>query len=322
MHNRRSLAAAAVAALWFAAPAAAQDYPTRPVTLVVPFPAGGGNDTLARAVAEKLSKSLGQQVVVENRGGAGGTIATRAAARSTPDGYTLLLTYTGTLAINPTLYPNAGYDPRKDFAPVGLIASLPSVLVAHPSVPARSTSELIAYAKSKPGAIKYAFVPGTVGHITTEMFARTAGIEVINVPYKGNGAAMGDLLGGHVSMMFLSILPIIGNVQAGTLRALAVTTAKRSNLMPDVPSIAESGLPGFSAEIRYGISAPPGTPRPIIERLSRELRAAVGSDDMRDRLRREGAEPIVSTPEEYAADIDADEKKWSALVKSLNLKFE
>jgi tripartite-type tricarboxylate transporter receptor subunit TctC len=322
MFTLRAPATAVLAGLLLGAPASAQDYPTRPVILVVPFPAGGGNDTLARIVAEKLSKPLGQQVVVENRGGAGGTIATRAVARSAPDGHTLLLTYTGTLAINPTLYPNAGYDPRKDFAPIGLIASLPSVLVVHPSVPARSTAELISHAKSKPGAIKYAFVPGTVGHITTEMFARTAGIEVINVPYKGNGAAMGDLLGGHVSMMFLSILPIIGNVQAGTLRALAVTTAKRSDLMPDVPSIAESGLPGFSAEIRYGISAPPGTPRPIVDRLIRELPSAVGSEDMRERLRREGAEPIASTPEEYAADIDADEKKWSALVKSLNLKFE
>ena len=213
MFTLRAPATAVLAGLLLGAPASAQDYPTRPVILVVPFPAGGGNDTLARIVAEKLSKPLGQQVVVENRGGAGGTIATRAVARSAPDGHTLLLTYTGTLAINPTLYPNAGYDPRKDFAPIGLIASLPSVLVVHPSVPARSTAELIAHAKSKPGAIKYAFVPGTVGHITTEMFARTAGIEVINVPYKGNGAAMGDLLGGHVSMMFLSILPIIGNVQ-------------------------------------------------------------------------------------------------------------
>jgi tripartite-type tricarboxylate transporter receptor subunit TctC len=292
------------------------------VTLVVPFPAGGGNDALARAVAERMSRSLGQQVVVENRGGAGGTIATRAVAKTTPDGYTILLTYTGTLAINPTLYPNAGYDPRKDFAPIGLIGSQPSVLTVNPSLPARSAAEIVAYAKANPGRINYGFVPGTVGHITTEMFVKTAGIELTRIPYKGNGPAIGDLIGGHVNMMILSLLPILGNVRAGTLHALAVTTSTRSKLLPDVPTIAESGLPGFSAPIRYGLAAPAGTPRPIVERLSRELRAAVTSDELRDRLAREGAEAIVSTPEEYAADIDAEEKKWSALVKSLNLKME
>jgi tripartite-type tricarboxylate transporter receptor subunit TctC len=325
MPTRTKLAVAllsAAAICSFAQPAASQAYPTKPITLVVPFPAGGGNDALARIVAEKLSKPLGQQVVVENRGGAGGTIATRAVAKSAPDGYTILLSYTGTLAINPSLYPNAGYDPRKDFAPIGMIAALPSVLVLHPSVPANSTAELIAHAKANPGKINYAFVPGTVGHITTELFAKTAGIELTNIPYKGNGNALGDLLGGHVSMMFLSIVPIIGNVKAGKLRALAVTTPERSALLPDVPSISEAGLPGFSAAIRYGLAAPPGTPRPIIDRLSRELQTAVQSDDLRARLALEGAVPAPSTPEEYAADIDADEKKWSVIVKALNLKFE
>ena len=218
---------------WAFAPAAiAQTYPTKPITLVVPFPAGGGNDALARIVAEKMSRTLGQQVVVENRGGAGGTIATRAVAKTAPDGYTILLSYTGTLAINPSLYPNAGYDPRKDFAPIGLIASLPSVLVVHPSLPVHSVTELIAYAKANPGKINYAFVPGTVGHISTELFAKTAGIELTSIPYKGNGDALGNLIGGHVSMMFLSIVPIIGNVKAGTLRALAVTSGERSALCP------------------------------------------------------------------------------------------
>ena len=204
--------------------------------------------------------------------------------KAAPDGYTILLSYTGTLAINPTLYPNAGYDPRKDFAPIGMIASLPSVLVVNPKLPATTAAELIAYGKANPGKINYAFVPGTVGHITTELFAKTAGIELTNIPYKGNGNALGDLLGGHVSMMFLSIVPIIGNVKSGTLRALAVTTPKRSNLLPDVPTISEAGLAGFSAAIRYGLVAPPGTPRPIIDRLNKELRAAVGSDEMRERL--------------------------------------
>jgi tripartite-type tricarboxylate transporter receptor subunit TctC len=301
---------------------AAQGYPTRPVTLVIPFPPGGGNDALGRMVADKMSKSLGQQIVVDNRGGAGGTIATRAVARSAPDGHTILLAYTGTLAINPSLYANPGYDPRKDLAPIGLIAGLSSVLVVHPSLPVRSVAELIAFAKARPGRIDYAFVPGTVGHITTELFANTAGIEITRIPYKGNGPAMTDLIGGHVSMMFLSILPVLEHVRAGTLHALAVTSAARSKLLPDVPTIAQSGVPGFSAVIHYGLLAPPGTPRDIIDRLNAALVEALSADDVRARLAAEGAVPLPGTPEDYAADIDGEEIKWGALVRRLNLKVE
>ena len=322
MRTRSIIAAALLGAAVTCASASAQDYPTKPITLVVPFPAGGGNDALARLVAEKMSRALGQQVVVENRGGAGGTIATRAVAKTVPDGYTILLSYTGTLAINPSLYPNAGYDPRKDFAPIGLIGSLPSVLVVHPSLPVHSVAELIAYAKANPGKVNYAFVPGTVGHIATELFAKTAGIELTKIPYKGNGDALGNLIGGHVSMMVLAIVPIIGNVKAGTLRALAVTSGERSALLPDVPPIADSGLPGFAAVIRYGLAAPPGTPRPIIDRLNKELRAALAADDLRAKLAADGAVAEPGSPEDYAAAIDADEKKWAPIVKSLNLKFE
>src|SRR5690242_15335789 len=278
-----TIAVAAAGVLVVAGAAVAQDYPTKPITLVVPFPPGGGNDALARTVADKMSRPLGQQVVVENRGGAGGTIATRAVARTAPDGYTILLTYTGTLAINPTLYPNAGYDPRKDFAPIGLIGSQPSVLTVNPVLPVHSGAELVAYAKANPSKVNYGFVPGTIGHMTTEMFMRSTGIQLTKIPYKGNGPAIGDLLGGHVNMMVLSLSPILGNVKAGTLRALAVTTATRSALLPDVPTIAESAVPGFSAAIRYGIAAPAGTPKPIVEKLSRELRAAVESDEARQR---------------------------------------
>jgi tripartite-type tricarboxylate transporter receptor subunit TctC len=302
--------------------AAAQDYPTKPITLVVPFPPGGGNDSLARTVADKMSRPLGQSVVVENRGGAGGTIATRAIVKAAPDGYTILLTYTGTLAINPSLYPNIGYDPRKDFAPIGLIATMPSVLVVHPSLPVRSTAELIAYGKANPGKINYAYVPGTVGHITTELFSRAAGLELTKIPYKGNGDALANLIGGHVSMMFISIAPIVGNVKAGTLYALALTTAERSPQLPDVPPIAESGVPGFAAAIRYGLVAPPGTPRPIIERLNKELRIALTDEQVKAKLAGEGASPTPSTPEEYAAAIDGDEAGWAPIVKSLNLKVE
>jgi tripartite-type tricarboxylate transporter receptor subunit TctC len=302
--------------------AVAQPYPNRPVTLVVPFPPGGGNDALARAVAERMSKTLGQQVVVDNRGGAGGTVATRAVGKSTPDGYTILLSYTGTFAINPSLYPNVGYDPRKDFAPIGLIGALSSVLTVHPKLSVHSVAELIAFAKANPRKIDYAFVPGTVGHITTELFAKTADIDITRIPYKGNGPAMGDLIGGHVSMMFLSILPVIGQVRGGTLRALAVTNPTRSKLLPDVPTIAESGLPGFSAAIRYGLVAPAGTPPAIIDRLNKELQSALAADDLRARLAAEGAEPLPGTADDYAAEIDREETKWGALVRQLNLKIE
>jgi tripartite-type tricarboxylate transporter receptor subunit TctC len=318
---RAAVVAAALIAV-AASGAGAQSYPARPITLVVPFPPGGGNDALARTVAERMSKSLGQQVVVDNRGGAGGTVATRAVAKTAPDGYTILLAYTGTLAINPSLYPNVGYDPRKDFVPIGLIAALSSVLTVHPALPARSVSELIAYARANPRKIDYAFVPGTVGHITTELFARTAEIDITRIPYKGNGPAMADLVGGHVSMMFLSILPVLGHVKGETLRALAVTNPERSQLLPEVPTIAEAGLPGFSAAIRYGLVAPAGTPRAIVERLNKELRAALAADDLRARLASEGAVPLPGTPEDYAAEIDREEAKWGALVKQLNLKIE
>jgi tripartite-type tricarboxylate transporter receptor subunit TctC len=318
---RAAVVAAALIAV-AASGAGAQSYPARPVTLVVPFPPGGGNDALARTVAERMSKSLGQQVVVDNRGGAGGTVATRAVAKTAPDGYTILLAYTGTLAINPSLYPNVGYDPRKDFVPIGLIAALSSVLTVHPALPARSVAELIAYAKANPRKIDYAFVPGTVGHITTELFAKTADIDITRIPYKGNGPAMADLVGGHVSMMFLSILPVLGHVKGETLRALAVTNPERSKLLPHVPTIAESGLPGFSAAIRYGLVAPAGTPRVIVERLNKELQAALAADDLRARLASEGAVPLPGTPEDYAAEIDREEAKWGALVRQLNLKIE
>ena len=316
------LAGAACAWPLAAQRAAAQDYPNRPITLVVPFPPGGGTDAMARTAAERMSKTLGQQVVVDNRGGAGGTVATRAVAKAAPDGYTILLAYTGTFAINPTLYPNAGYDPRRDFAPIGSIGTLSSVLVVHPSLPVHSVPELIAYAKAQPGKIDYAFVPGTVGHITTELFANAAGIDITRIPYKGNGPALGDLVGGHVSMMFLSILPIIGHVRGGSLRALAVTAGARSPLLPDVPAIGEAGLPGFSATIRYGLVAPAGTPRPMIDRLNKELVAALGADDLRTRLASEGATPQPDTPEDYAAEIDREETRWGAVVRNLNLKVE
>ncbi len=304
-------------------PAPAQDYPTRPVVLVSPFPPGGSVSLVARIVAEKMGETLGQSIVVENRGGAGGTIGARTVAKSAPDGYTLLLGYTGTLAIGPSMYPSAGFDPRKDFAPIGRIGTAPTMLVVHPSVPAHSVKELIAYAKANPGKLNFGSAGiGTVGHLAGELMATMAGLELVHVPYKGTGPALTDLLGGHIPMMFTPIPTAHAQAEAGALRALAVTGATRSSLLPNVPTVAEAGLPGYEAVLRYSLVAPAGTPRPVIERLNKELRVALAADDVRMRLATDGAEVLPSTPEEYAADIDREEATWSKVVNKLGLKGE
>jgi tripartite-type tricarboxylate transporter receptor subunit TctC len=303
--------------------AGADDYPTRPITLIVPFPPGGSTTVMARNVADKMSATLGQPVVVENRGGAGGTIGTRSVAKAAPDGYTILLSYTATMAIAPSMNVNAGYDPRKDFVPIGMIGFAPNVLVVHPSLPARSVAELIAYAKAAPAPVQYGSPGvGTVNHLAGEYLASETGVKLQHVPYKGNGPAMGDLLGGHIPMMFVPIPVALGNVKAGTLRGLAITTAKRSGLLPDLPTLAESGVPGFDVALRYGLMAPTGTPPAVIARLNRELNAALATEDVKQRLATEGAEALPGTPEAYAADVDADEKRWSGLVKKLGIKVE
>src|SRR5580693_8392261 len=303
--------------------ASAQDYPTRPVVLVSPFPPGGSVSLVARIVAEKMGETLGQSIIVENRGGAGGTIGARLVAKSPPDGYTLLLGYTGTLAIGPSLYANAGFEPLNDFAAIGRIGSAPTMLVVHPSLPVHSVAELIAYAKANPGKINYGSAGiGTVGHLAGELFATMAGLKLTHVPYKGTGPAITDLLGGHIPMMFTPIPTAHGQAEAGLLRALAVTSAQRSSLLPDLPTVAESGLPGYEAALRYGLVAPAATPRPIVERLNKELRVALMADDVRQRLAADGAEVLPSTPEEYAADIDREETTWSKVVNALGLKGE
>jgi tripartite-type tricarboxylate transporter receptor subunit TctC len=314
-----------VALVAIAAPlaAAAQDYPTRPVVLVSPFPPGGSVSLVARIVAEKMGETLGQSIVVENRGGAGGTIGARSVAKSPPDGYTLLLGYTGTLAIGPSMYPNAGFDPRKDFAPVGRIGTAPTLLVVHPSVPLHSVAELIAYAKANPGKLNFGSAGiGTVGHLAGELMATMAGLRLVHVPYKGTGPAITDLLGGHIPMMFTPVPTAHAQANSGLLRALAVTGAERSSLLPDLPTVAESGLPGYEAALRYGLVAPAGTPRAIIERLNKELRTALAAEDVRSRLAADGAEVLPSTPEQYAADIDREEATWSKVVNALGLRGE
>jgi tripartite-type tricarboxylate transporter receptor subunit TctC len=318
------LAAALVAGVGLqAAPAAAQDYPSRPITLVVPFPPGGSTTIVARIVADKMSEALGQSIVIDNRGGAGGTIGSRAVSKSEPDGYTILLGYSGTLAIGPSLYGNVGYDPRKDFEPIGRIGTAPNTLVVHPSFPVHSVAELIAYAKANPGKVNYGSAGiGTVSHVCGEYFANVAGIKLTHIPYKGTGPAIIDLLGGHIPMAFAPVPATHENTQSGKLRMLAVTSAVRSSLLPDVPTIAEAALPGFEAVLRYGLVAPPGTPRAIIERLNAALNAALASEDVRARLAIDGAEPLPGTPADYGADIDREETQWSKVVKASGAKAE
>jgi tripartite-type tricarboxylate transporter receptor subunit TctC len=303
--------------------AAAQDYPARPITLIVPFPAGGGVDAVARIVADKLSHALGVAIVIDNRGGAGGVIGTRLAARAAPDGYTLVMSHTGTTSINPTLYANPGYDPRKDFTPIGLISSTPIVIMAHPSFAPKTIGELIAFAKREPGKLNMGTPPmGTGGYLSAELFKSMAGIDATIVLYKGTGPLTNDLLGGQVPVAFNVMAPAMGNLQAGTLRAVAVLGPQRSSLLPDVPTAAESGLPGFEAMLHYGLLAPAGTPKPIVARLNAELRKAVASDDVKQRIHADGGDVLVSTPEEYSADIDQEETKWSALIRKLGLRVD
>jgi tripartite-type tricarboxylate transporter receptor subunit TctC len=312
----------AIAFLLGTAAAHAETYPSHPITLLVPAAAGGGNDTVARVVAEKMGKLLGQQIVIDNRPGAGGSIAGRQVARAEPDGYTIGIGNPATLAIAPAMLPNVGYDPVKDFVPVGMIASSPHIVMVNTAFPAKSLAEFIALAKKEPG--KYTYASGGAGsptHLGPEFFAELAGIKITHVPYKGTGPAIADLLGGHISLTFSSLPPAIGLVREGKTRPLAITSAKRSSLFPDVPTVAEI-VPGYESAQRYGIIAPAHTPPEIVARLNAALREALTSDDVKSRIAADGAETTPSSPEEYAADIAAEEAKWGKIVKRLGLKAE
>jgi tripartite-type tricarboxylate transporter receptor subunit TctC len=296
--------------------ALADDYPSRPITLIVPQAPGGGNDTVARIVAQKMTQSLGQQVIVENRPGAGGTLGTRQLARSTADGYAIAMGSTGTLTMAPTAIENAGYDPRRDFAPIGMIAKSAIVLVVGPSVKAQSVQELVAQAKKDPQAFTYGSGGvGTPNHLTAVMFADRAGITLTHIPFKGAGPAINDMLGGHVSMIFSSLPPTIGNIKAGTLRALGTCALRRAPMLPEVPTMEEAGFKGFEAEQRYGLIAPAGTPDQVLKKLNQALRAALDAEDVKERIAADGAVVNPSTPEEYAIDIDREEAKWAKVVQ-------
>jgi tripartite-type tricarboxylate transporter receptor subunit TctC len=313
-------AAALVAAFAYPAPrpAAADDYPTHPITLIVPYPPGGGVDVMGRLVGQRLSVALGQQVVIENRGGAGGMIGTRDLAKAAPDGYTLGMMLTGI-----SLGSNPGYDVNKDFAPIGIIASTPIIVDANPSLPAKSLTDVIALAKNEPGKLAAGTPPApTINYFAAELFNSMAGVDITVVTYKGTAPLTNDLLGNHVPLGFNTIPASVSQIAAGQLRGLAVAAATRSAALPDVPTAAESGLPGFEAVQYYGMVAPAETPRPIVDRLNKELRTILTSDDMKKRLVADGSDPVPSTPEEYAQNIKREEGKWAALIKKLGLKIE
>ena len=315
------LAAAALLATLVGAPhgaASAQDYPSHPITLIVPYPPGGGVDLIGRLVGQRLSAALGQQVVVENRGGAGGMIGTRDIAKAVPDGYTLGVMLTGV-----SVSPNAGYDINKDFSPIGIIASTPIFVVTNPSFPAKSLADIIALAKKAPGKYTAGTPPApTLNYFAARLFNLLAKVDITVVSYKGTAPLTNDLLGDHVPIGFNTIPAAISNVQSNKLRAIAVTGTTRSAALPDVPTAAESGLPGFEVVQYYGLIAPAGVPRPIVERLNKELRTMLAADDFKKRLVTYGDDPAPSTPEEYAENIRREEGKWSALVKKLGLKLD
>ena len=324
MTTRRSwsIAAAALAAAVFAATAQPQDYPAKPIRVVVPFPPGGGTDLMARTVVQKLGESLGATVVIDNRGGAGGTIGTEAAAKSPPDGYTLLVV-SGAHAINPSLYRKLPYDTVRDFAPVTMFTSGPGLLVVHPSVPARTVKEFIALAKSRPGQLNYASAGiGTPPHLAGELFKTMAGVDMVHVPYKGNGPAYTDLVGGHVSVMFPTIPTAIPHVRAGKLRALAVTTRQRTAVAPELPTISESGVPGFDVSSWYGLLAPAGTPAAVVTRLQREIAKVLRLPEVGEKLVAQGLDLVGNTPEEFAAILKSEIAKWAKVVKASGARVD
>jgi len=301
--------------------ALAQTYPAKPIRFLVGFPPSGTNDIVARAVAQKVQEYIGQSVVVENRGGANTAIATELGARAAPDGYTILLNAPGH-ATNPALI-KLSFDPIRDFAFITLLAEAPNLLVVHPSLPARNVKELIAVSKKNPGQINYGSSGiGTTVHLSGELFQYMSGVKWVHIPYKGGGPAVIELIAGQTQIYFGNMPTVIGHVRAGKLRPLAVTSSKRSPAEPEIPTVAESGVPGFDVTAWYGVSAPAKTPRPIIDKLNAEFVRAVKSPDLRDRLIAQGADPAGNTPEQYASFVQKEITKWARVIKAAGIKGE
>jgi tripartite-type tricarboxylate transporter receptor subunit TctC len=306
-----------------AAGAAAQGFPSKQVRIIVPQAPGGASDALSRIIAAKLGEKWGQQVVVENRAGAGGNIGTAEAAKAPADGHTLLLGYIGTHAINPSLYHNLTWDPIRDFAPVATLAAVPFVVVVNPSLAANTTQELIASARAADGKLTYSSAGnGSVNHLLGEMFDSAAGVKMTHVPYKGAGPALADLIGGQVQVSFTSMPSVIGHIKGGKLRAIAVTSRARSDTMPELPTLAESGLPGFDVNPWFGLLAPAATPAAIVSQLNREVNDLLASADVRARFASQGAVPLATSPAEFAALLKQDIEKWAKVVKDSGAKID
>ncbi len=308
--------------LFFTSVQSQEAWPTRPVRFILPFPPGGGTDILGRMIAERLSAHLGQPVVTENRGGAGGNVGAEAAARAAPDGYTIVLV-APSLAISPTLYSKINYDPVKDFAPISLVATVPNVMITQPSLPVQNLQEFIAHVKAKPGALNFGSGgAGTSNHLAGELFNMVTGTQLVHIPYKGVNLAMQDVLSGNVHLVFIGTPAAAPHIKAGKLRALALVAPQRSAALPDVPTVAEAGLREFEVTTWYGVLAPAGTPRPIINRVNAELVKIMHSPELKEKLAATGTDPLTSTPEEFAAYIKSEIAKWGDVIRKAGVKAD
>lgn len=304
-------------------PASAQSYPTKPIRLVIPFPAGGATDIVTRAIAVKLGDGLAQPVVVDNKPGAGGAIGSDLVARAAPDGYTILLTTTSTHSVGPALNPRLPYNVERDFMPVTHVADATNVLLVSQAVPAKSVRELVALAKEKPGGLAFGSSgTGTIVHLSGELFKSLAGVDLLHVPYKGTQLAIPDVISGQVALIFDNIASALPHVRSGKVRALAVTSAKRSSLLPDLPTMIEAGVPGYVSDTYFGVFAPTGTSREIVARLNQELNRVIRQPDLRERFANQGIEPVGGTPEQFAQVIRSETAKWGKVIRDANVKVE
>lgn len=321
MGGFRAVATALCLAFAFSSGGFAQDYPTKPINLVVPAPPGGGTDILGRMVAEGISKALGRPVIVHNRGGGSGMIAADMVLKSPADGYTLFMVYSGVLTMNQALFTNIRYDPVRDFAPVAMFADVPQVLIVHSSVPANSVADLIKLAKDKPGKLNYASAAvGGATHLAMEQFKQLAGVDIVHVPYKGGAPAMTDLLGGQVQVMVNNLVEVLPHLKGGKIRALAMATSKRTPALPDLPTVAESGLAGYEMQLWYGLVAPAGTPPAIVAKLNEVVRIMQQQPEVKARLAAMGAYPVAMSPAELSALIKREGEKWTRVVRQAGIK--